>query len=375
MYPAPHPAPPQVISGPGSVLAAPKIVPVFFPNDAFQAQLVDFASKVGATNYWKAASMEYGVGAASSLPPVVLTEAAPATIDDSAIQTWLAGKLNGNDAMWPAPDANTIYVVHFPATTTITLQSGQGASTSCQEFGGYHDSIALDATHGSMNVAYAVVPRCSNFGGLQGVDAVTGAESHELLEAATDPFPMVSAGYGTVDDAHLYWEFVLGGGEVGDMCAQFPGAFTKFPELPYTVQRSWSNAAVKAGHDPCVPALAGQVYFNAVPVLPDNLSFPGVGTMKAVSIPVGQTKTIDLDLYSDGDTGGPFTVDVQDFGAITGQAPTLNVSLDRSQGQNGEKLHLTITTLKKNQYGASAFIVTSTLGSQKNWWFGLVSAN
>jgi hypothetical protein len=53
----------------------------------------------------------------------------------------------------------------------------------------------------------------------------------------------------------------------------------------------------------------------------------------------------------------------------------LTLSLDRTQGQNGEKLHLSITTLKKSQYGAAAFLLTSTLGAQKNVWFGLVSEN
>ena len=97
---------------------------------------------------------------------------------------------------------------------------------------------------------------------------------------------------------------MLGGGEVGDLCAQEPGAFTQFPELAYTVQRTWSNAAAMASHDPCVPALANEVYFNAVPELNDTITIGGMFTMLGVQIPVGQTKTIDLDLFSDGDTGG-----------------------------------------------------------------------
>jgi hypothetical protein len=36
---------------------------------------------------------------------------------------------------------------------------------------------------------------------------------------------------------------------------------------------------------------------------------------KGVKIPVGQSKTIELDLFSDGDTGGPWLVDVKDYSA------------------------------------------------------------
>ena len=32
-----------------------------------------------------------------------------------------------------------------------------------------------------------------------------------------------------------------------------------------------SNKAAAAGHEPCVPALPGEVYFNSAPVLPDVL--------------------------------------------------------------------------------------------------------
>ncbi len=51
-----------------------------------------FVNKVGATTYWSTATSEYGVGAATATAPVVLTETAPALLDDSTIQTWLHGQ-------------------------------------------------------------------------------------------------------------------------------------------------------------------------------------------------------------------------------------------------------------------------------------------
>jgi hypothetical protein len=375
-YPAAHAAPPQVETGGGAVLRAPRVVPVYFAHDdaALIGQDEDFVNKVGATSYWSATTTEYGVGALTATASVDLTENAPASIDDAAIQTWLAAKLNANDPAFPAPDANTVYSLHYPAGTTITESSGGQPSTSCVDFGGYHNSFQLDAAHGGIDVAYIVVPRCADFGGLKGIDAITATESHELIEAVTDPFPMSTPAYGQTDEAHLYWLFVLGGGEVGDLCAQNADAFTKFAELPYTVQRTWSNKAALAGHDPCVPKLPGSVYFNAVPVLSDTIAVNVGGTahMKGVKIPVGSTKTIDVDLFSDGDTKGAWNVQAKDFSTLSGGAANLKLTLDRNAGVNGEKLHLTIEVVKASQYKAESFLLISSQGARQNMWVGLV---
>ena len=380
VYPAPHAAPPQVQTFNGPVLVSPKIVPVFFADyDATLAgQITDFDSKVGATQYWAANTVEYGVGAATSSLPVKLTETAPTTIDDPGIQTWLTGKLNGNDPAWPVPDANTVYTLHYPVSTMIT----SGGAQSCTDFGGYHDSVVLDGTHGSLNVAYAVIPSCPSFGMMSLLDATTTTESHELLEAATDPYPIVNNGqdaaYATVDDNDFYWAHVLGGGETGDMCAQFASSFTTFAELPYLVQRTWSNKAALAGHDPCVPALPNEVYFNTAPLLPDTITATIFGqslVLKGVKIAVGQSKTIELDLFSDAATGGPWTVTMKDVNsAFMGGTALLDFSLDKSSGVNGEKLHATITVKAAGKHGTETFIIDSTLGGQKSVWIGIVGA-
>lgn len=372
-YPAQFPAPPNVVNSGGPLLAHPKIVPVFFSNDdaSAAATLGDFTQQIGATAYW-AALAEYGIGAATSPSTIALDEAAPTTIDDAAIQTWLAGKLNANDAAWPAADANTVYVLYYPAGTTITLS---GAS-SCVGFGGYHNSVQLDASHANMNVAYAVVPRCASFGALASLDAWTGIASHELVEAATDPYPNVSPGYAQVDDADVAWMFVLGGAETGDMCAQQASSFTKFAELPaYTVQRFWSNASAAAGHDPCVPSLPGEVYFQSAPVLPDMVSLTGLPVpLKGVQIPVGQSKVISVDLFSDAPTSGPWTVQALDYAQLRGGSPNLSFSFDRTSGTNGDVLKLTITVLRASQFGAEPFVVVSTLGSATPLWVGVVGS-
>ena len=59
------------------------------------------------------------------------TSATPVKIDDADLKKWLEDKLDGTHAEWDAPDADTMYVIYFPATTTYTLD----AWTGCVEFG------------------------------------------------------------------------------------------------------------------------------------------------------------------------------------------------------------------------------------------------
>jgi hypothetical protein len=145
-------------------------------------------------------------------------------------------------------------------------------------------------------------------------------------------------------------------------------------------QRIWSNSFALAGHDPCVPNIAGQAYFQSAPLLTEKISFSSPllnGTLETqgVTIPVGQSKTIEVDLFSDGPTGGPWTVAAVD--ALAGQfgiPTTLTFKWDKTQGQNGDKLHLTatVTAADTTFSGGHPFIITSTLGSKKNAWAGFI---
>jgi hypothetical protein len=366
-YPAPHPAMPQVVSNGGPTLAMPRVVPIFFPSYPYKDQIVDYVSKVGATPYWSAAVTEYGVGALTAGTAIQLTEAAPSTISDSDIQNWLVGKLDGTNADFGMPDASTIYTIYYPTSTTIDLQG----STSCVDFGGYHNNVDMNGK----SIPYAVIPQCAKFHALMDLDVITGTSSHEWVEAVSDPYPNTNPGFTGLDDDHAAWEFALGGGEIGDMCSPFDTSFYKPMGFDYIVQRTWSNAAAMAGHDPCVPGIPSQPYFNSAAVLTDSitLNFGGGFTTKGVKIPVGQSKTIEIDLFSEAATSGPWTVAVREPSrAMPPPAPTLDLALDRTSGVNGEKLHLTIKVLKASTYKAETFEIVSTLGAQKAYWVGMV---
>ena len=84
-------------------------------------------------------------------------------------------------------------------------------------------------------------------------------------------------------------------------------------------------------------------------------------------------KTIDIDLYSDGATTGPWTVTAQAFARSTGTAP-ISFAFDQTTGQNGDTLHLTITanSASTSSSKTTTFQVTSTLGNPSTIWLGIV---
>lgn len=358
-YPAPHPPPPQVISYGGGVAKTGKVVPVFWSNDSHQSNLETFLKALSPSTFWTATTKEYGVGDTTLGSSVVITDAAPSSIDDSDIQAWLAAHADGSDMAWPKADPNTVFVLYYPAGTTIT---GTGVGQSCQDFSGYHAEARLaDNTAFS----YAVVPVCGG-----GLDSLTMTTSHELVEWATDPLPFSNTAYESLDTAHAYWG--PAGGEVADACEFGQSNYGRLVGN-FAVQRSWSNAAIKAGHNWCVPAPA-EVFFAAAPdVNKDPVKWTdGFGIVRltrGVKVPVGMSKTIDVYLYSDAPKA-PWNVT-----ATTGygSAGSLSFSFDKSTGQNGDVLHLTITSLKATSSGSVRFYVTSADSQNtRHTWYGLV---
>jgi hypothetical protein len=360
-YPAPHPPLPKVIPVGGPVIAMPTLYAVTFPGDALLSSIQSLISTIGGTAYWTANTSEYGVGPATAGQPISLTEQAPAQIDDAQIQTWIGQKVTAGT--FPQPDANTLYVIFYPASTSITLFG----TSSCQQFGGYHNEGQLA---NGQPFAYAILPRCSD------INELSAATSHELVEGVTDPHPQTNPAYGQVDGDHVIWPVVLGGQETGDMCAQFQSSFYRPAGYNFVLQRCWSDMAAAASHDPCAPSLPGEVYYNAAPVQNDNVTLMFMGQpilTKGVHIPIGSTKTIEVDLFSDGPTTGPWTVDASDAAVFFGGGNgVLSCSLDKTTGQNGDKLNLTITATAAGQFGGEPFIVHSQLGSSGHLWIGYV---
>jgi hypothetical protein len=368
VYPAPHPPLPQAVNVGGTPIASPKLVAISFQNDTLQTAVDAFASQLqNSPDYWNGAVSEYGVGPITS-STYHAAETPPATLSDADVQAWLTDKIQ-NDATFPQPDASTIFTLFYPSGTDVTF----GGGVTCQEFQGYHDSFPLSS---SVNVIYAIVPRCPPppVQGVTDADQMTAEASHELVEAATDPMPGAQPAYITVDaDSHA-WE-LLGGGEIGDLCAGFGDVFYKPTGFDNLVQRVWSNVAAAASHDPCEPN-GVTPYFNSAPVLNDTITLYAAGTnvkTKGLKINAGQTATVDLDLFSDAPTSGPWTISLVDItAAFFGGQPALDLSLDQNTGQNGDVRQLTIKLLRPVPGGAP-FWIQNDLGGVTTVWLGAVN--
>ena len=71
---ADHPPLPRVKNRGGAVLAAPKVVPIFWRGFAYNADVAALAAGVGKTDYWRATTAEYGIGPLVGMPPITLTD-------------------------------------------------------------------------------------------------------------------------------------------------------------------------------------------------------------------------------------------------------------------------------------------------------------
>lgn len=404
---ASHPRLPLVLDQGGLKITAPRVTSVTFAS-TYAAPVADrdvFVDGIGKQPYWAAIASEYGVGAPIVEPPQHLAEAAPATIADADIKTWLANEIQSGVPGFADASASSIFVLFYPSTTTI---SQPPSMKSCVDFGAYHGSAQATVNGQPVLVAYAVIPECVGSGAFSTLDDVTWSASHELVEACTDPYtdrngspPYGYIGTGpanSTSDPYAAWSFGVFGSygtmELADMCnAEFTGSVYWPPGFPYVVQRSWSNAAVKAGKDPCAPYLQGEsVYFLAQPVFdPDfavheamnppqympSVSFTTQGTTlttQGLKIPVGSSATIPLILWSDAPKAHPWTVTVDDPAvAIGSQSPHLSFSQDATMGNNGDVIHVTIHVKSANATsGGEVFRVTSTDGVLKHSVFGFV---
>jgi hypothetical protein len=138
------------------------------------------------------------------------------------------------------------------------------------------------------------------------------------------------------------------------------------------VQRTWSNAAASAGRDPCQPELDGETFFNAVPILADTVhvgSATPLQTTVGAFIAPGTSKVIDVVLYSEADVG-PWAVSAV---SVPIGGSNLSFAWDRTTGNNGDTLHLTITmNYAESSYGGEPFLIESTLAGETNYWLGYV---
>ncbi|MGD0528226.1 MAG: hypothetical protein ABSE49_24035 [Polyangiaceae bacterium] len=374
-YPAVAPSVPVVERVGGTVLATPRIVPVFFPGETQAALLTDAIGKYVVSTEWRAATTQYGVGATTVASAVQSADALPDGLATTDVGTWIASHLDGTDPAWGPTDSATlsssVYVLYPPAGTTVYAPeqdpTDPSAGTLCGnrpwDPPGWHWQTTPAAP--ASPIAFAVVGACSP-GGVSLADGMTSTTTHELAEASTDPFYVTSSAYAGVDEAHAFWEELTGGGEIADLCEQ---ELVTPADVGYAVQRLWSDEAASAGHDPCVPAVA-PAYFDVAADAPDAFFDPyASATVNGVAIPARESRTIAVHLISDGPTDA-WQVTAVDPNQAAGGAELLKMSFDADTGSNGDVVHLTIQPLFDQSGETALYEIDSKLHGVTQRWYG-----
>jgi hypothetical protein len=348
----------------GFVLTRPTIVSIDFEGDELDDAIRTFSDNVGSTSWWPAVREGYCDASGScigevthrahvTLPALSEVEASTGWVDSvsapvSSFRTFFRKQLDAG--LLPEPTTQTLYMVYLPPGVPIAVEEREGCAAG--GFGGYHDSMSRNADGTGVRFAYAVLPRCS-----YQMTYLQRIASHELIEAATDPF-RTNGGYFIND---LLWALVEGG-EVADMCVDLVAFNDSVVENGLTLQRSWSNAALKRGENPCVPVPPGEVYFNVAP------------SVSTIALAYGETTRIAVDAFSDGPLED-WSVRAIDFAEALGiDQASLRLSLDRKSVNNGSQLVLTITSIRPiPQAGVGAtFVLVSQSGNRAHIWPGVV---
>jgi hypothetical protein len=365
------PFPPVTYQG-GPVIVAPKVVTITFPGDSMASQLATFGTSVTSSSYWdtiRAGYCDTGgncIGDGPAGTQVALTTAPASSYTDSSqgqggtLQTFLKGLISGGKV--PAPDANTIYALYFPASTTITLDGDK----SCRAFDGYHNALTM----GAQEVYYAIIPECAApqmTPPITTLQNTTITASHELIETATDPSLSVTTFTLDLQDPATWGWADVASVEVGDLCVDpFGLGQDETTENGFTVQRIWSATQASAGKNPCVPVPAGEVYFNAFT------------TVSVVTLDVGKSIDIEVDALADGPMGS-WTVLPEDWTDPSNPSPNpyLSFSIQGAtntdagpeiQMKSGDKRVLTVTLLAdpiNAPFGEADGVIVSANGTAK----------
>ncbi len=235
----------------GPLIQRVKVFDVFYnQGNPYKDMLAQYYTSITQSAYFdwlvEYNTTNYKISRGSFLGTYEDTNSATAsvTLDDTDIGPYLdkliaAGKI-------PAPDDNTIYQIHFPASVTITLQGAQ----SCVVFCAYHNSYM----HGNQIARYSVIPDvtkapCAGGCGTSPTqfNNLSSVSSHELIEAVTDP-----------DNNTAWVDQTQGCGEIGDICNGkqcTPAVTGQTPTqttcpTSYVVQLEYSNSKGCIAQDP-----------------------------------------------------------------------------------------------------------------------------
>ncbi len=254
-----------------------------------------------------------------------------------------------------------------------------GALTACSgAVAGDTGSADQDATgrhkgdHGAPSATFPAftteAPQIKNNGG-----SPLARPSIVTITWSSDPNAHTFEDFGDRIGGSAYWRAAVS-------CEFFDDSTYKEtePGFPFTVQRLWSNASAAAGHNPCVP-LDGKAYFNVTPQSVETVSVlqPNHKSKDVLgyAVPEGKRKDIALGFTSDAATDAWTIAATEGDGMTTPKTKHLELSLDKTTGQNGEKAWLTVRAKSAGAKRGTLVTIVSTLGDTVRYSPILIQTN
>jgi hypothetical protein len=238
---APHA--PLVMKNHGAgVFKKPALVTITFSTFDKTDYVQTFGDWLVTSDYFTAAMKEYDVDAGVHLAKVVLSDDPP--LKDKDLNALLKERMADGTLPSPVDNPEAVYMVYYPKGTKF-----DDAGVICGAFDGYHSWDNFQ----SKRYVYAIIGEC---------DGMINTVSHELAESATDPY---NGWYidGSKDDPN-HW---VSDDELADLCEYFPSVTVD----GYPVARLYSDAAAKAGQDPCLPLPPKGEVFKNVDAMPATI--------------------------------------------------------------------------------------------------------
>jgi hypothetical protein len=334
----------------GKVLSAPHIVTVVWKDDPNLAQIEAFAGAIGSSTYWSTTTAEYGVGAATNENLEIAT-APPSSLSEDSLDAFVTS--NVKSGAWPAYTDQTVYMIYIPQSVSFTTVDGTGKVVdACATVAGYHTETGYDSESGPY-YPYGVIPEACAVGDPTVptlLASVTATAAHEIIESVTDPLPDVAPGWLYFDPQHYSFEMYNDEqDELADACENYLSSYyLEGADLPFYVQRTWSNESAAAGHDPCVPLAPSEPYYNISISEPDTLTVTAEDGTRHSSegyrIAPGSTRTIPFTFVSDVPTDGGWFLSAIEGNVIDEVSPSrLTIHVDTPQGVNGQAGSITVT--------------------------------
>jgi hypothetical protein len=315
---------PLLQAGSGAVLKTPRLVTITYADYEFRGQAEAFGDFIVGSDWLRNAGAEYGISPGTHLP-VRLADPSPGELSDRSAIALLNQRITSGEL--PAPDGQTLYMLYVSASTIFSDVPGADA---CDDEGAHHSAAAGPA----QGYPYAIILDCGAT-----FDDVSYSASHELIEAATDPFLdsyLQSLGPLLPPDNDL---------EIADLCENE----APVSEGGFKVTRTYSNAAASRGSEPCLPKPAGDVYYN-VSVAPSTVQHASPG----------ETVSFELTGWSEAEIAPWVLIPVP--GRLSQM--NLGVSIDVNRIGNGDHATLKLTVPVEARSGQAGYV---NLYSAPNW--------